>query len=59
MVDIGDGRGKARSELGKENRKAILLFFQNNPGATRIACAKELSLCRETVARHIKAIRKG
>lgn len=56
MIDVGDGRGKERSELGKKNRELIIDYFTKNPGATKIQCAKDLNISKVTVMRHVKAI---
>ena len=56
MLNVGDGRGKERSEKAAQNRADIIDFFNNNPGATATECADSLEISSATVRRHVKAI---
>ena len=51
-LNIGDGK----RAIGNANRKRVIEFFQNNPGASKADCARGLNLSYTTVLRHVKAI---
>lgn len=56
MIEVGDGRGLANKQESEKNRMNIVKFFKDNPGATKVQCAKSLGINKVTVARHVKII---
>lgn len=49
--------GINKRKEGEFNKEQIIHFFENNPNATQVDCAKYLNLTRETVCRHIKKLK--
>lgn len=56
-IEIGDGRGRHKTEVSEQNRKSIIDFFKKNPGSTQKECADYLGLSIVTVWKHLKSIK--
>lgn len=59
QIQVGDKRGAHRFEVEQRNLLAVYRYYEANPGAAIIDCARSLGLSRHTVRKHINAINEG
>jgi hypothetical protein len=53
------GSGGANAAIGAQNRKQIIDYLRDNPGANQTDTANALGLSRMMVSRHVRSLRKG
>ncbi len=56
ILKIGNKTGKHRIELKRKNIQRVREYFLKHPGNSIADCMREIGLCRQTIARHIKTI---
>lgn len=56
-MEIKDGRGEFKKEIGRQNREIVKAFFEENPSATIADCIRATGFVFQTVKNHVDAIR--
>lgn len=58
-MTITDKRGADMARLGMENRKKIWDYFAAHPCATQSDAAESLGIHKNSISKHVRAIRAG
>lgn len=58
-MNFTEGRGLNRIKVAKENKKAVRLFFKENPNALMKDCQEHTGLSRPTISKYVNELRSN